>query len=410
MLRTLWQRLWANIGTLALAFLLAFAVWISAVVAADPNEVRDYPVPLALELRGLDPELMVIGSLPSEVSVRLGAPSSLWAQLVAQPRPVKAYVDLSGLEEGEHEVEIKIESSLRPIRVVSLTPQQISVALEPRAVREVMITPQLQGQLALGFQLDGVSVAPSNVTVVGPLSLMAQVAGVHAVLDISQAREPISLPVTLQAVDANGVVLSGLTIEPSEATLDVSILQSGGYRDVAVKVETSGQPASGFRVTDISVSPPVVTLFSADPQVVANLPGFVTTQPLDLTNLNDDLETRLLLALPQGVIVVGEEQNVQVTVGIAPVESSVLLNLNVEVIGLAANRTATLSPQSISVIISGPLTVLQNLSAADVRLIVDVSDLALGTHMLEPEAEILPNGVQISSITPSAIEVVIARK
>lgn len=410
MVRTLLHRLWANIGTLSLAFLLAFAVWISAVVAADPNEVRDYPVPLALEVRGLDPSLMLIGSPPSEVSVRLGAPASLWQQLVAQPRPLHAYIDLTGLAEGEHTVDIEVESSLRPIRVVSLSPLEVQVVLEPRAVRDIPITAQLQGQLALGFQLDGVTVEPLTATVIGPLSLMAQVAGLQAALDINQARESISTEVPLRAVDANGVALSGLTIEPANAAMQVSILQSGGYRDVAVKVETIGQPASGFRVTDISVSPPVVTLFSADPQVVADLPGFVTTQPLDLTNLNDDLETRLLLALPQGVIVVGEEQNVRVNIGIAPVESSVLLNLNVEVIGLASNRNATFSPQSVSVIISGPLSVLQNLSPADVRLIVDVSDLALGTHMLEPEAEILPTGVQILSITPSSIEVVITRK
>ncbi|QYK49964.1 MAG: hypothetical protein KF701_06090 [Anaerolineales bacterium] len=410
MLRLLLQRLWSNIGTLTLAFLLAFAVWMSAVVAADPNEVRDYPAPLALEVRGLDPSLLLIGNPPAEVTVRLGAPSSLWQQLTAQPRPVSAYIDLSGLTEGEHTVDVEIESSLRPIRVANISPMQVQITLEPRAVRDVPITAQLQGQLALGFQLDGITLEPESATVIGPMSLMAQVAGLQAALDINQARESISTNVPLRAVDANGVVLSGLTIEPAEARLEVSILQSGGYRDVAVKVETIGQPASGFRVTDISVSPPVVTLFSADPQVVADLPGFVSTLPLDLTNLNDDLETRLLLDLPPGVIVVSEEQDVRVTIGIAPVESSLLLNLNVEVVGLASNRTATLSPESVSVIISGPLTMLQNLSPADIRLIVDVNGLALGTHLLEPEAAELPTGLQILSITPVSIEVVIARR
>ncbi|MCL4258180.1 MAG: hypothetical protein KJZ53_06600 [Anaerolineales bacterium] len=410
MLRLLLQRLWSNIGTLSLAFLLAFAVWMSAVVAADPNEVRDYPAPLALEVRGLDPSLLLIGNPPAEVTVRLGAPSSLWQQLAAQPRPVSAYIDLTGLTEGEHTVDVEIESSLRPIRVANISPMQVQITLEPRAVRDVPITAQLQGQLALGFQLDGITLEPESATVIGPMSLMAQVAGLQAALDINQARESISTNVPLRAVDANGVVLSGLTIEPAEARLEVSILQSGGYRDVAVKVETIGQPASGFRVTDISVSPPVVTLFSADPQVVADLPGFVSTLPLDLTNLNDDLETRLLLDLPPGVIVVSEEQDVRVTIGIAPVESSLLLNLNVEVVGLASNRTATLSPESVSVIISGPLTMLQNLSPADIRLIVDVNGLALGTHLLEPEAAELPTGLQILSITPVSIEVVIARR
>jgi YbbR domain-containing protein len=408
MLRTLLSRLWANIGTLSLAFLLAFAVWISAVVAADPNEVRDFPTPLPLEVHGLDSNLLLIGSLPSEVNVRLSAPTSLWQQLVNQAQPLTAFVDLSDLEAGKHVVQIEVESTLRPIRVVSISPQELNIALETRAVRDLEITPRVDGQPALGFQIDDFSISPDHATVIGPVSLMNEVAGLQAVFDATDARESSTTSVKIQAVDAQGAVLSGLTIEPVETTLTLNVLQSGGYREVAVKVETIGQPASGFRVTNISVSPPVVTLFSTDPQIVAGLAGFVSTQPLDLTNLREDQETRLALALPAGVIVVGEEQNVRVSIGIAPIESSVLLNLSVDVIGLGNGFEAQLSPQSVSVILSGPLSVLQSLNAADVRLYVDVTGLPAGTHLLEPQAEILPADVQLLSITPSSIEVVIA--
>jgi len=191
--------------------------------------------------------------------------------------------------------------------------------------------------------------------------------------------------------------------------VDQAIRQAGGYREVAVKVETIGQPATGFRVTSISVNPPIVTLFSTEPEIIARLPGFVSTVPLDLTNIEEDLETRLALALPQGVIVIGEEQNVEVVIGIAPIETSILLNLPVETIGLANDYEAKLSPQTVSVILSGPLSTLQSLRAGDVRFFVDLSGLVSGTHLLEPQAEILPDNVQLLAITPSSIEVTITR-
>lgn len=409
MLRALLRRLWGNIGTLALAFMLAFAVWISAVVAADPNEIRDYPAPVQLEIRGLDSELMLIGNLPTEVTVRLSAPTSLWQQLTAESGALTAYIDLGDLAAGEHIVPVEVDSALRPIRVVQVNPEELSIALEPRAIRQLEVVPKVEGQPALGFQIDSFEISPTEALVVGPVNLMNQVSQLQAVLDVTGARESVATEVPIQAVDAQGNVLSGLVIEPAAVTLDLSILQAGGYREVAVKVETVGQPASGYRVTDISVSPPVVTLFSTDPQIVAGLPGFVSTQPLDLTNLRENLETRLTLALPTGVIVVGDEQSVEVTIGIAPIESSVLLNLNVEVIGLANGLEAELSPQSIGVILSGPLSVLQSLTANDVRLFVDVTGLQAGTHLLEPQVEILPDDVAALSITPSAIEVVIQR-
>lgn len=409
MLRTLLRRLWANIGTLGLAFMLAFAVWISAVVAADPNEVRDYPAPIPLTVRGLDSELMLIGNLPTDVRVRMSAPASVWRQLSTSSNALTAFIDLSNLGQGEHIVEIEIESSVRPVRVVEITPAELTIALEPRAVRQMEIVPKIEGQPALGFQIDSFEINPDVATVIGPVNLVNQIGQLQAAFDLTDARESVTTQVAIQALDVQGNVLSGLTIEPAEVTLDLSILQSGGYREVAVKVETIGQPASGFRVTDISVSPPVVTLFSTDPQIVAGLPGFVSTQPLDLTNLKDDLGTRLSLALPAGVIVVGDQQNVAVTIGIAPIETSVLLNLQVEVIGLPNGYEAELSPQTVGVILSGPLSVLQNITGDQVRLFVDVTGLQAGTHLLEPQVEILPDDVAALSITPSAIEVVLQR-
>jgi YbbR domain-containing protein len=409
MIRPVLRGLWRNLGTLSLAFVLAFAVWISAVVAADPNDQRDYPRPLSLEVRGQDPSLILLGTLPSQVSVRLSAPLSLWDQLIGDTQSLQAYIDLTGLEPGEYTLPIEIESNLRPLRIVRVLPEEVTIQLEPRAVREFIVNAQVEGQPALGFQAEETSIEPRVAAISGPQRIVMDIYEVVASMNINNAREPISRQVNLQALDADGNVLSGLTIEPAFVTVTQNIRQAGGYRDVAVKVETIGQPASGFRVTDISVEPTIVTLFSTDPSLVLELPGFVGTVPLDLTNLNEDVQTRLSLALPPGVIVVGSEQSVEVTIGIAPIESSLLVTLPVEVRNLAAGYEAELSPQTVSVILSGPLTVLQRLAADDVRLYVVVSGLPAGTHLLEPQAEIIPDDVSLLSITPSSIQVIIQR-
>lgn len=409
MWRLAFRRLWENLGTLLLAFALSFAVWISAVVAADPNEARDFPGALVLEVRGQDPSLILLGSLPTQVTLRLSAPVSLWDRLATEAGAVTAFIDLTGLESGEYTIPVQVETSLGPIRVIQVVPEEVSLVLEPRAVREFPVIPLIEGQPALGFQVDDLVVNPVSVTVSGPQSLVLQVHEVLATLSVEGVNEPISREIELQAVDSDGNVLSGLTIEPAFVSMEQSIRQAGGYRTVAVRVETIGQPANGFRVTNISVTPTVVVLFSTDPQIVQALPGFVSTLPLDLTNLEEDVEARLALNLPQGVIVVGEEQNVEVAIGIAPIESSVLVNLQVEIVGLASGYEVELSPESVSVILSGPLSVLQSLGPDDVRLLIDVSGLSEGTHLLEPIPEILPEDVFLLSITPSAIEIVITR-
>ncbi len=407
MWRAVLLRLWSNLGTFLLAFAIAFAVWISAVVAADPNEERDFPTPLNLQLHGLDSDLVLIGSLPDQVLLRLSAPTSLWDRLTSRVDTVEVFIDLADLGSGEHTVPVQVESELRPFRVVQVTPSEVSIQLEPLAVEELTITTHIEGTPALGFELDTLSLDPETATLSGPASLMAQVARVVASVDVSDARETITAMATLQAVDEAGSVLSGLTIEPAQVQLEQTIVQAGGYRDVAVKVETVGQPAGGFRVVSISVNPPVITLFSTETEIVAGLPGYVSTVPLDLSFAEEDIVTRLSLNLPQGVIVVGEQQNVEVIIGIAPIETSILLNVQVEVIGLGSGLETQLSPLTVSVILSGPLSTLQSLVGDDIRLFVDMTGLQPGTHLMEPQAEIVPPDVQLLSVIPSSIEVVI---
>ena len=409
MLKSFLLTLWNSLGTLLLAFAIAFAVWVSAVVAADPNEERDFPSPLTLQVKGLDPDLVLIGTLPDQVLLRLSAPLSLWDRLTSRAGTVDVFIDLTGLGPGEHSVPVQIESELRPFRVVQVIPSEVDLALETLAVAEIEITSQVEGMPALGFELDKVSLDPGVSTVSGPETLMMQVAQVVARLDVSDARETVSTTATLQAVDQAGNVLSGLTIEPAQAEIEQTIVQAGGYRDVAVKVETVGQPSPGFRVTSISVNPPIVTLFSTDTLIVANLPGYVSTLPLDLSGAKEDLVTRLSLSLPQGVIVVGEQQSVEVVIGIAPIETSILFNVEVEMIGLESGLEAELSPQNVSVILSGPLSTLQSLVGDDIHLFVDLVGLQPGTYLIEPGAEIVPEDVRLLSVIPSAIEVIITR-
>src|SRR3972149_1914904 len=209
MLKSFLLTLWNSLGTFLLAFAIAFAVWISAVVAADPNEERDFPTPLALQVHGLASDLVLIGTLPEQVLLRLSAPTSLWDRLPSRSDTMEVDIDLAGLGPGEHSIPVQVRSELRPFRVVQVTPGEISIQLEALAMEELEITAQIEGAPALGFELDAVSLDPEAATVSGPAPLMARVAGLVATLDVSDASETVRAAATLQAVDGAGNVLSG---------------------------------------------------------------------------------------------------------------------------------------------------------------------------------------------------------
>ncbi|GAB4502510.1 MAG: CdaR family protein [Anaerolineales bacterium] len=396
-----------NIRTLMLAFALALVVWISAVVAADPDETQIYPRPVTIQWVGQDPAMLMIGKPPSQVTVTLRAPRSVWQQLNAADL-VTATVDLSGLAEGQHSLPLQLQVNARPVRVVTISPARVDVTLEALATRAIPIRLDVSGEPAIGYLAGKPVLSIAQASVSGPQSLVAQVSALRAPLPLSSARTTFDGPIALQAVNAEGQSINGLTINPPQVKVNLPITQQGGYRDLAVKVLVRGQVAGGYRLTNISVFPPTVTVFSGDPALVNALPGYVETEDLNLSGSSQDVERRLALALPPGVSVVGE-QTVLVQVGVAAIEGSLALNnMPVKIIGLAPTLSAQIAPTGLDIILTGPLPLLDGLTADQLEISVDVAGLGPGTYQLTPQVVLLMNELQVQSINPATVEVIIS--
>lgn len=402
------RRFAANLRTFLLALILSLSVWVSSVTSADPDEVRIYPEAVPLEVIGRDPSLIITSEIPSEVEITLRAPRSVWEQLTAQDNAVQATLDLSGLGAGEHRVDIQVRVLVRPYQIVLANPETVSVVLEPTATRTLPIDISLSGLPAIGYQAGEVTIAPAEAVISGPESIVNQAVRARVFINLDGVRENIEQSNPVQIVNEENTVIRGLTISPETVQVNVPVSQQGGFRDVAVKVVVIGQIAAGYRLENISVFPPVVTIFASDPEIVNNLPGIVETQALDLQDAEEDITTRLALNLPEEVTIVGA-QTVQVTVGISPIQTSLtLLNQPIDVIGLTEGLAVQIFPETVDVIISGPLPVLDALTPQDVIVTVDVSGLGLGTHQLTPVVDVLVDNVIVESILPGTIEVVIS--
>ena len=398
-----------NLRTFLWAFLLALAVWVAAVSAADPDEVRQYPNPIPLEIIGQDPGLVITGDVPQQVELVMRAPRSEWSKLLNGENGIQAILDLSGLSSGQHTLPIQVQVPIRPVRIETVTPASATVVLEPLATRTLPIDLVVSGEPAVGYQAGDASVDPQEVLISGPQSLVEQVSRLHVPIDLAGIRETIDQSIPVQALDENDQPVRDLGINPKEVLVSLPVFQQGGYRDLAVKVVVRGQVASGYRLANISVFPPVVTVYSADTALVNSLPGVLETQPLELDNAKDALTTRLALALPQGVSLVGE-QTVLVQVGVSPIQSSLTLsNKSIEIIGLPEGWSIQTAPDSVDVILSGPLPLLDTLSPQEVRVLIDVTDLAEGVHQLTPKVEILVANISVESILPGTVEAVIGR-
>jgi len=396
-----------NIRTFLLALILAISVWISAVTAADPDEQRA-PITVPLELIGEDPSLVMTSKVPSVVEVTLRAPSSAWELLTAQENTVRAILDLSGLSAGEHSVDIQIQVSVRPTQKVLVNPTTVTVNLEPLMTDKLSIDLSLSGQPAVGYQAGDPALDPTEVIISGPESLVERAIRARILVNLSGIRESIDQAIPVEILDEQNAPLDGITVNPESVLVNIPIGQQGGFRDVAVKVVVQGQQAAGYRLENISVFPPVVTVYASDPQLIKNISGVVETQPLDIQDAKNNISTRLGLTLPDNITIVGA-QTVQVEVGISPIQTSLtLLDKQINILGLPEGMIAQISPQTVDVILSGPLPVLDALTPQEVTITVNVTGLDIGVHQLTPTVDTLVDNVLVESILPGTIEVVLS--
>jgi len=298
----------------------------------------------------------------------------------------------------------------RPVRILSVSPQTFTVVMEPLVTISMPINLTMTGDPAISYKAGEVTMDALEATISGPQSLVDQVKNLQAVVDLTNARQSIDASLPVQVLTDNSAILSKITIHPSSVNVHVPIVQQGGYRDLAVKVVTVGKLASGYRLNNVTASPPIVTVYSQNIPLIQSLPGYVETTMLDLSGASSNIDTRLSLNLPGGVTLIGD-QAVAVQIEIVPIEGSMTVSFRpVEVVGLGVGLEAELSPITVDVILSGPIPILDSLLPSDVTIQVDLAGFTPGTYQLIPKVSVKKSGIALQSILPGTVEVTITRK
>ncbi len=383
-----------------LALILAALAWVAAVEQEDPTLEQRYPQSVPVTPSGLPGGMVIVGDFDDRAQVTIRAPQSVWNSLRVDD--FSAVVDLSGLDTGVHEVPVQVTLEKGPSRVVLVDPASTSLELAVETEQIVPVRVQIQGEPTLGYLMRAPILSPSHVTVTGPSTYVAQVVEAHAQVSVQDVTADVGQDLPLRLRDDEEQPVPYVALTPDVVTVRVPIELSGYYRILAVKVVPEGEVAPGYRITDISVDPPSVTVFGI-PDVIAALPGYIETEPVDLEGAQADVVERPALSVPPNVAVVTGQQPV-VEVSIEAIQSSVTVELVPELQGLGPGLTATVSPESIEFILSGPLPVLEALEDGDARLVLDLFKLPPGTHQVEPEL-VLPQGVSAQSILSATVQV-----
>lgn len=401
---TLIRSLLSHFTSLVMAFVLAVIIWSVATLESNPSREGYVFESLSVELINRPANLVVFEKSVERVRIKVRAPQAIFDQLGASSFRVS--VDLARLDAGEHKLPLRVQPTDSRVTVITVEPPEIKVRLEPLKSRTLEVRCDVLDAPPIGYTYRTPTVTPSQVMVSGAASLVDRVNEVSTDVYLRGAKATIEREITVQARDAQGNVISGLTISPTVVLVKVPIEQRVGYKDVSIKAVLKGSAASGYWISNIVVNPSTLTIIG-NPDILAKIPGFVETVPIDVTGATADLSKRAVLSLPEGVSVLNNE-GVTVQISVTPLLGGQTVRRKIVVQNLKRGQTATISPDSVEVILSGPLPSLQNLATDDVQVVVDVTGLAAGTHQLKPRAIAVPGALRVQNIVPDTVQVTLA--
>jgi YbbR domain-containing protein len=278
------------------------------------------------------------------------------------------------------------------------------LTLELVAQLEVPVEVRLQGTPALGFVTRAPSFVPRTVTVSGPQSLVSETVRALVKVSVDESRETLRESLQPVPVDEVGNEVEGLDLSPRAVTVEVPVEQLGNIRDLAVHVVLIGQPAPGFRVGSVEKEPPSVAV-SGRRDVVQSLPGYISTEPIDLDSVNESFTTTVGLQSPDGVSVLTAPQ-VLVSVNIEPLESTLTVELTPEIQGLPPGYTVTVQPETVQVVVRGPFATVGQVNAAEITGVLNVADLPVGEHTVPLQISLPDEALKVEGVIPQSSLVV----
>lgn len=211
------------------AFVTAVILWWLVNGQAQMRRILD----ANLFFQGLEANLELIEP-PRVVQVTVQGPTQLVRTL--QPSDLTLLINLKGIEPGERIIPLTpqmVISAVSGIQVVRIQQPQLNLLIDEITEREVVVQPQLVGQLAEGYQLGSVRVFPPRVHVRGPKSLS------HLVKYVVTE----SISIHMQNASFNKVVTVGLPeprwsiVEPRNVTVYVQIQEVSEELSFRVKIQ-----------------------------------------------------------------------------------------------------------------------------------------------------------------------------
>lgn len=221
-----------------ICFLLAIVLWFVIINEQNPLSEGSYTVPITVE--NLNSQY-ITSNVPKMVYVRLLGPRNTIINV--GPSDIKAYIDLSDVQEGTVDVPIHVEiPSGTELKKQSMTSTKITV--DVYTVKEFKLTPHIVGNLDEKDFISELKIVPEKVVVSGARRLIQEVSQAVIEVPVNQRNSDFALMAPIHLYSEDGSPVEGLEMTPWQSNVKVSIGHDAMSKSVPLNVNITGQTAN----------------------------------------------------------------------------------------------------------------------------------------------------------------------
>jgi len=389
-----------------ICLIIAIAIW--AYIASTGAQVSKIPGGVPLEFRNTPDGFIPIADVET-IEVEVSALRTTWSKINSDS--IRAYVDLSNLAIGTHEVNIQLENQVPNVDIVNYTPKKILVRIDTKMVKTVPVNVKIEGSAGEG-KISGVpKINPEEIEIAGAKSVVEKILEVYAVVRLDGEVEDINKNVKIVALNAENEIIPNVYFNPAEVNVTIPIVKAETAKTVGIKAVTAGQIASGYWISSFSINPSEIVILGKS-EDLRNI-NFIETKPIDITNLSQSVTKNIDLNIPPGITL---ENNIsQASVYMLVENISTIKEITPQIVyenlsdKLVVDST---DPQDISIIASGQSNKIANLTPTSVKLKLDLADIGEGTHNIDITYQMFetPDGIIITNYNPTSIKIKLKNK
>lgn len=387
-----------------LAILGAVCLW-AGLISQDPTLTRERVLSDAsINVSGADylrrnNSLIVISGLePENLNARLTVEVPQRAYSTAAASNFNPRVDLTRITEpGEQTLKVLTTSTSTYGTVTEISPAVLTVQVDEYVTNyRVPVSANVTGEYPDGFYGGALTLEPTTVAVSGPASIVDQVACICVDFDTSSlsaraGKVRISMPMRFLDKDGNDMDSSLLEVSSAGVVLRSILAQQTLYpmREIALSTAalTSGEPAEGYQVKKVSLSPSTVLAAGAEDTLSA-LEELFLNNTVDIAGASESFTETLRLKKPSGLEYLNVD-SVTVSVEIEPVlVSRTFDSVKLFARGASAGQRVALGVKTLAIALTGPQLSVEALRASNVTAYVDVTDLEAGQYELPVELHV----------------------